>query len=386
MRSSKHAPNTQLCASAFLLAVCAASATTHAQPRIQIELQPALERVVEAAAPPPASSDDRLAELVADLGSPNFETRERAEATLRAEFFHTLQDLEQCLEEEQLTIEQRARLEQVAWQRFASTERAGLGVSFPTVGPSEAPGGGVIIESTVATPLRPFDAQTKLRAGDIIVAADETPTPTRISLQHAIISRDPGDIMRLSVQRDNETIDVDVRLGRFADLNAGAGIVPGDPVLLRGAWNARLQRVTGDDDTMNAAAALEPTEIFVAQQAEAFRVFQNNSADRDTAAKMTLVAGGSIRPWSADSAMQAGLTSSTRIDRLRRLGGMDAASRIQLEQEILALEARVRRGDRIAAERLAMLDEFVLQRTQIRIQQDLQPIIEPRIIIDVDPE
>lgn len=169
---------------------------------------------------------------VAQLDHGDWIERARATEELRASDRVTLVTLEQMLAERRLSPEQRERLMDVARSKFMSSPRAAMGIRFFMAITSR-----VVIERTYPG----FSAYDLLEPGDIIVSVDgvklEGPA-SRPTMQSQIISRDPGEVLNLVVRRGKQTLNVQVGLGSFADLDQPNMSLT---MLLR-AWDARTQR------------------------------------------------------------------------------------------------------------------------------------------------
>lgn len=181
----------------------------------------------------PARSTDlsaRVAELLATLDSESFADRENATLELLALDGLTHLDVEPLLASPGISAEQRARLERVAFELFTTADRPGLGVGFAAAEPVEL---GQIVEG--------FDAFGKLRPGDLVLAVDGRPTPTTTWFRAEILSRLPGEAMRLLISRDGEVVEAEVRLGRYSALANPQTLTP---ETLAWAWAWRVARLS----------------------------------------------------------------------------------------------------------------------------------------------
>ena len=220
--------------------------------------------------------------LIAELGADSFETRESAERALFDEAFMRSVDepvLVNALARPDLGPEQRHRLRRVYHEWFTNyMEHAGMGVSF-NGGGAEDPQ--VMIVRTVAG--FPCRDQELLFPLDLVVAIDGVPVETmttRVSqwqpavehLRAAIISRDAGDSIPLTLKRPSDElarqlipmleqpgttlsqlirevnadegtqlIELDLPLGSYNDLGNTAALT-GQPLVKRAA-NMRLARL-----------------------------------------------------------------------------------------------------------------------------------------------
>lgn len=181
-----------------------------------------------------AVAQTSVAALVADLGSSDLATREEATRVLASDDSLGLSGLEAALRNPALTLEQRARLQQAAKRRFMESPRPALGVRFDSALPDR-----VAIEEVYPN----FPASAVLQPGDLIVECEGERLRSRgawVSLGAHIFSREAGETIRMTVRRGKEKMELEVGLGRFADLGAdGRG-----PSLdrLEHAWQLRCSK------------------------------------------------------------------------------------------------------------------------------------------------
>jgi len=181
-----------------------------------------------------------LADLVADLSSADFHTRELATVRIRDDKSIRLTEIESMLAKGDLPLEAHARLLTIARDRFAASPRAAMGVQFDQATLRDR----IVIDDTFA----PFDCHKRLEPGDILIEADGVPLNTaagRTKIQGLIISRDPGDTMNLVVRRGAEKVTLDVKLGDFRGLPNNNVI---DETRLFRAWRTRSRGYTRVDD------------------------------------------------------------------------------------------------------------------------------------------
>lgn len=210
------------------------------------------------AQPPPANGgpadagEGWLEPILERLNSDDLATRERASIDLQTDVRLTLDGLQRRVTDRShpLTAEQQLRLSEVALRLFKQTARGAMGVSFAR----EQTEAGVQIGSAIDG----FDAQRVLRPGDIIREMSGVPVFTHDEARAVIVSHDPGDEVRLTVLRNNEPVEVSLRLGRFQDLQ---NAVPVNDRTLRDAWAYRCQR-TGQ---MSSAGMPIDTGLTLAQ-------------------------------------------------------------------------------------------------------------------------
>lgn len=196
----------------------------------------------------PTAAQSWLNERIAQLDADGLEEREAAQRELMLSRSLTLSQLEEALRAQNLSPEQRARLETVAAFNFQKCDRAALGISWnmnsersdglEISGPTQARTGG-----------SPFDSAKFLQAGDVIVEMDGVPVVTGGSVQSGwdrcrtlITSYCPGEEVTLNILRDDEPMEFKLRMGRLADLDPFGRRDPGTD-LIKQAWNFRMARL-----------------------------------------------------------------------------------------------------------------------------------------------
>jgi S1-C subfamily serine protease len=93
-----------------------------------------------------------------------------------------------------------------------NSHRAAIGASVGTVtGEDGTPAGTGIVSVTSGGPAD----RAGLRAGDVIAAADGTPTPDTQALAGVLASADPGDQVTLSVARAGQEMSIKITLGEL---------------------------------------------------------------------------------------------------------------------------------------------------------------------------
>ncbi|MCC6285655.1 MAG: PDZ domain-containing protein [Phycisphaerales bacterium] len=200
----------------------------------------------------PETLEARFARLVRDLGAPSYQAREEASEIIYDDPDLDLRLIEAALRRGGLDLERRVRLEALGKRMFLRGPRGALGVQF-----GAEVEGGAQIQSTVEG----FDAHRVLQAGDIITAVAGVPVRSQDEMRSEILSRDPGESMALTVRRAGETVQVDVSLRSFDDLqNASPPRGAMDE-----AWRVRLLRVGGPDSDetvlMVPGAAPPPRDV-----------------------------------------------------------------------------------------------------------------------------
>ncbi len=179
------------------------------------------------------SVPDSIEEALSMMDSDLLADREAGERAMANAPGVTLADIEQLAQSLDRSPEQRHRLRQVARRLFDSRLLAGMGVQFQ--GFSDE---GVIIGDTIEG----FPARDVLLPLDMIQACNGEPMRTQDDLRWAILSRDPGDVIRLTVKRRSGIVELDVALGSFADL---PNAIRPTSVDLAFAFAVRWQRVVG---------------------------------------------------------------------------------------------------------------------------------------------
>lgn len=187
--------------------------------------------------PTPPLDEALYDRLVSELESDDLTTRELATSRLS-----TLPGLEFARVESKLVHadigpETRRRLELVALELYRDQPKGGLGVTFSRVSPVR----GVLIEGTIKD--KNFPASMILQAGDLITAAGGQRLRSSDHLRWIILSHDPGELLRTTVERGGETIELDLPLG---DYNALENASPLDPVSIQRSLADRLTREQGD--------------------------------------------------------------------------------------------------------------------------------------------
>lgn len=185
--------------------------------------------------------------VIADLGAPEFEVRERASAELR-DRGATLEELEGLLVGgggDKLSPEQRARVSEVAREVFSQSPRAAMGVSFGLLRGFEAPASPL----TISNVFEQFPSSRVLKAGDDLVAVAGVSVRGLTAtgglgmdcVRPYIICHDPGDVVKMTVIRGGEEVTLDVPLGRFSNLPvAGGNMEQLASADLAAAWKLRL--------------------------------------------------------------------------------------------------------------------------------------------------
>lgn len=179
-------------------------------------------------------SKEQLTKLVQRLGSDDWATREAASRELSSSSI-TLPLIEEMLRTQDLSSEQKQRLQAAGFSSFMQSDRGALGVSFDA---RQMPDGIGIGRCEPG-----FHSSEVLRAGDVIRAIDGHAVNDVWNVRPNIITKDPGETVELDVLRDGELLQVTLKLGSFRMLRGNAGI---DASTMQLAWDKRLERVRGE--------------------------------------------------------------------------------------------------------------------------------------------
>lgn len=178
--------------------------------------------------------ESAVQDAIARLDSDSLADRESAELALATMPGLRLASLERMARELVLSPEQVLRLRQVGRRLFDGRGLAGMGVQFAGFGPD-----GVQIQDTIEG----FEAAIKLRPLDIIQTVQGKRVSTQDDLRWEILSREPGEVLRLGVLRDGQSLTIDVALGLFEDLPNAQRPTSTD---LARAFAERWERNVGD--------------------------------------------------------------------------------------------------------------------------------------------
>ncbi len=137
-----------------------------------------------------------LVELVEQLGSDTYETRELALARLLNGDQSKMQ-IYAALHQLPLSAEQRHRLLEVVRQRLVNLPRGAVGISMQPV-PKE---GSTELEIRVVELLPGLPAERVLQIGDLITKLDGRPLYTQNDLVNRVQTKMPGDTVSMSVRR-----------------------------------------------------------------------------------------------------------------------------------------------------------------------------------------
>jgi hypothetical protein len=212
-----------------------------------------LGMVLLAIASPHAGADEPdLTALSTALDAPSWPDREDAVATLATDPRWRAADLEHVYrdDEERLSPEAQLRLIKAIKLRFLSEPRAAVGITAD-------------LSYDPASPLRVADLQPNspavglLKPGDEIAAVDDLELPPgRLGWQmfsREIISRDPGEHVRLLRIRSGARQIIEVKLGVHPD-----GPLPVRRAIVeRDYWSRRLERLAPKFDLVPIEGRLE---------------------------------------------------------------------------------------------------------------------------------
>jgi hypothetical protein len=176
---------------------------------------------------------ERVLKLTDRLASDEWAQREAAERALAIIGRDAFDVIEQILSTVDLTEEQRVRLERVCWLTFRNLERAGMGIQFPG-NPDES------VPARIIQTIRGFDSINVLKPNDLIVEFAGRPIGSSLDLKHAILSRRPGEQVKITIVRGGEVIEDVIQLGSYGSLDNPQ---PLDEAELRGAWVFRSREL-----------------------------------------------------------------------------------------------------------------------------------------------
>lgn len=222
----------------------------------------------------PSSGTPGLDRVIARLDAPSLAARNAASAELRL-LFHAAElvpaptpvamveaAIARAIARPDLTREQEVRLTACLRERFFSSRRAAMGIQFGPV-----LGTGVAINAVF--PGFPAKDQNLLQPGDVVVSMEGLPLIDRAdevamsTFRRMVVSRDPGDVLRLVIRRpmgpinpglpgavpnpaqpdiQGEFVELDlvVPLGSFDALPQQTTI---EPQVMQQAWQLRLERM-----------------------------------------------------------------------------------------------------------------------------------------------
>lgn len=184
-----------------------------------------------------------LEELVDRLGSAVYAQRESAMAQLRNRWGLRVAEIAQAMERPGLSAEQLVRLEQIAFEVYMRTPRGAMGVQFQNfnaqlnVDPEELR----IVQVSDG-----FPAKNVLQPDDVILGIDGHEVQRRSlegALRPRVISRDPGEVIQVTVRRSGERVTLPVELGSWETFDRNRALASGplsDQDLAQG-WQVRRE-------------------------------------------------------------------------------------------------------------------------------------------------
>tara|TARA_R110002072_G_scaffold42064_10_gene117949 strand:- start:92986 stop:94068 length:1083 start_codon:yes stop_codon:yes gene_type:complete len=179
-------------------------------------------------------AQDKTSALIDQLDSESWQERDVALIDLiDSDQLITLSDLERFIGDPDLSPEQRARLNMACLTRFASHPKGGLGVSFGDPRPD-----GVEVVPIANDPR--FPASAMLVPGDTITMVGDQPVTTETDLRAHILSREPGDLLPVTILRGVHTLEMQLPLGAFTQLAGAARL---DPIVAQRAIELRWDRL-----------------------------------------------------------------------------------------------------------------------------------------------
>lgn len=199
---------------------------------------------------------------VRELDAEDVRTRERAEDSLRG-WCRGQVDRILTLIDAGASAEQRDRLLSLARTVFDASPRAAMGVSFGVANVAfglqeeETFDGGI----PIAGPVKGFDSENVLKSGDLLLSIEGVRIRTNREARTQILSHDPGQVVRLEVEREGKVLQLPLKLGFWANLNSRNGIQratdPSRPEM-NNAWRARLARVNPALLSLDTRPVLRP--------------------------------------------------------------------------------------------------------------------------------
>lgn len=152
--------------------------------------------------------------------------------------------LAEVLAGDDLSFEQRERLEGIALTMFQREPRAGLGVQFDLQRE--------VMGAAISRAIDGFDAANVLKPLDVVVAVDGQRIGGPNDLRFAIISRGPGETLPMTIVRDGEQLEVAPVLGAYSELGSAAPIRLTDLLLAWRLWLDRLGATDGGEQAIEA--------------------------------------------------------------------------------------------------------------------------------------
>lgn len=211
----------------------------------------------EPSAEPTAAEEAALERALVAWGSDEYEVREAASQAMRESLEVSDDALSRAIRERPLSAEQRERAQEAMRDRFFAGPRPALGVRMRGL----LDAAGVAIEGV----LEPFPAHKVLKAQDIVLSIDDVvlePGPDTSRLSQAILSRNPGDRVRLVVVREGQRLELETALGRLDQLDS-SGAPPNLSQNLTAAWVIRAARLGVLAPTEPVVRVLAPRDVWI---------------------------------------------------------------------------------------------------------------------------
>jgi len=168
-----------------------------------------------------AQPDEHVRGLVDQLDSQSWLERDLATLDLATSLEEiSLNELEFYLGDMTLSHEQRTRLVLACQQRFQTHPKGGLGVSF----------GVIRVGAIEVVPIRNnpnFPASEMLNPGDVIARVGDKILMNSFDLRSHILSREPGEMLPVTVIRNGQPIKMELPLGSYGELTGAARLEPG---------------------------------------------------------------------------------------------------------------------------------------------------------------
>lgn len=324
------------------------------------------------------SASEPFYQLLERLDSTDVNEREKSEQRLADDAEASLDTLLIAAADKGLSPEQQLRVTRLAFQRFASTPRAALGISFQPafVGGAES---GAVIAGTIPG----FDSQRALKPGDTIYALDDVRIQSMEDGKRVIQARDPGDQVALRIFRDGQPLIVHLSLGSMTDLerNSPMGRPQGaEPAVVRDAFRLRLQRAMKESNS-DEPRLLDLSRFWVGTKVPASSdsdpaIQQSNPKRPSTSAESdeaptSLTAGG--RQTSVSEAQFDRFTANPG-DLQAKLSGI-ARQMSMIDNQIQRVTQQVR-DPNIGAERRARAnnDLRILLEKRARLKDDMESL------------
>jgi len=182
----------------------------------------------------PETEPEIVNEWIGQLDNPDWLMRDLATLELgELDPGISLETLEAYVHSNELSAEQQARLWLACLRRYSARSKGALGVSFGTIRVGA-------IEVQPIPPDDKFPATKVLREGDQIAMVGDRVIDGSFALRVEILSREPGELLPVTILRAERIIHIDLPLGSFDNLT---GAVRMDSDLLTKAMSLRWERL-----------------------------------------------------------------------------------------------------------------------------------------------